>query len=70
MNKRPAPTLSWTREEDDQLLAAAASGKTVAAASKRLSRSEKAIWIGREGSGLSLRNNESGLDPLHVWPRP
>jgi hypothetical protein len=44
MNKRPAATLSWTCEEDDQLRAAAASGETVAATSKRLSRSEKAIW--------------------------
>jgi hypothetical protein len=42
MNERPAATLSWTREEDDQLRAA--SGTTVAAASKRLSRSEKATW--------------------------
>jgi hypothetical protein len=43
MNERPAATLSWTREEDDQLRAA--SGTTVAAASKRLSRSEKATWL-------------------------
>ena len=42
MNERPAATLSWTREEDDQLRAA--SGKTVAAASKSLSRSETATW--------------------------
>ena len=60
MNKRPAATLSWTCEEDDQLRAAAASGETVAATSKRLSRSERQSGIGLEGSGLSLRNNERG----------
>ena len=44
MNKCPAATLAWTREESDRLRAAAASAETVAATSKPPSRSEKAIW--------------------------
>jgi hypothetical protein len=41
MSKRP--DAKWMRKEDDQLRAAAASGETVAAISKRLCRSERAV---------------------------
>jgi len=41
MSKRP--DAKWIRTEDDQLRAAAASGETVAAISKRLCRSERAV---------------------------
>jgi hypothetical protein len=41
MSKRP--DAKWMRAEDDKLRAAAASGETVAAISKRLCRSERAV---------------------------
>jgi hypothetical protein len=41
MSKRP--DAKWIRTEDDQLRAAAASGEAVAAISKRLCRSERAV---------------------------
>jgi hypothetical protein len=37
------PDAKWMRKEDDQLRAAAASGEAVAAISKRLCRSERAV---------------------------
>jgi hypothetical protein len=41
MSKRP--DANWMRKEDDQLRDAAAAGETVAAISKRLCRSERAV---------------------------
>ena len=63
MSQRPAATLAWMREEDDQLRGAAVSGESIAAISKRLCRSEKAIWFGLERSGSSCPNyaKKSGL---------
>ena len=54
MSKRPAATLVWIRAEDNQLRAAAASGESVAAVSKRLCRSEKAIWHRAQKLGIEL----------------
>ena len=43
------------REEDDQLRGAAVSGESIAAISKRLCRSEKAIWHRARKIGIELR---------------
>jgi len=55
MSQRPAATLVWMREEDDQLRGAAVSGESIAAISKRLCRSEKAIWHRARKIGIELR---------------
>jgi hypothetical protein len=63
MTKHSAATLVWTREEDDQLRAAAVSGESIAAISKRLCRSEKAIWHRALKIGIELtpQRKKSGL---------
>jgi hypothetical protein len=63
MSKRTAATLVWTREEDDRLRAAAASGESIGELSKRLCRSEKAIWHRaiKIGIKLSPQRTKSGL---------
>ena len=63
MSKRTAATLVWTREEDNRLRAAAASGESIAELSKRLCRSEKAIWHRalKIGIELSPQRKRSGL---------
>jgi hypothetical protein len=54
MSQRPAATLVWMLEEDDQLRAAAVSGESIATISKRLCRSEKAIWHRARKIGIEL----------------
>ena len=63
MSQRPAATLAWMREEDDQLRGAAVSGESIAAISKRLCRSEKAIWHRARKIGIELPQlrKKSGL---------
>jgi hypothetical protein len=63
MSKRPGATLLWMREEDDQLRAAAVAGESIAAISKRLCRSEKAIWqrVLRIGIEVAPQRRKSGL---------
>src|SRR5258705_3319918 len=63
MSQRPAATLVWMREEDDQLRGAAVSGESIAAISKRLCRSEKAIWHRARKIGIELPQlrKKSGL---------
>ena len=58
MSQRPAASLVWMREEDDQLRAAAVSGESIAAISKRLCRSEKAIWHRARKIGIELPQYE------------
>jgi hypothetical protein len=52
MSKRP--DAKWMRKEDDQLRAAAASGETVAAISKGLCRSERAVRHRASTLGIKL----------------
>jgi hypothetical protein len=52
MSKRPPA--KWMRKEDDQLRAAAASGEAVAAISKRLCRSERAVRHRALSLGIKL----------------
>ena len=47
-------SLAWMLEEDDQPRAAAVSGESIAAISKRLCRSEKAIWHRARKIGIEL----------------
>ena len=54
MSQRPAATLVWMREEDDQLRGAAVSGESIAAISKRLCRSERAIDDRARKLGIAL----------------
>jgi len=63
VSQRPAATLVWMREEDDQLRGAAVSGESIAAISKRLCRSEKAIWHRARKIGIELPQlrKKSGL---------
>jgi hypothetical protein len=52
-------------EEDDQLRAAAVSGESIAAISKRLCRSERAIYDHARKLGIVLALHESrGVRPL------
>jgi hypothetical protein len=65
VSQRPL-CLIWMREEDDQLdqlRGAAVSGESIAAISKRLCRSEKAIWHRARKIGIELPQprKKSGL---------
>ena len=64
MSQRPAATLVWMREEDDQLRGAAVSGESIAAISKRLCRSEKAIWHRARKIGIELPQLRKRLAPV------
>jgi hypothetical protein len=58
-------SLAWMLEEDDQLRAAVASGESIAAISKRLCRSERAIDYRARKLGIALARHESpGVHPL------
>jgi hypothetical protein len=59
MSKRP--DAKWMRAEDDKLRAAAASGETVAAISKRLCRSERAVRHRTEKLGIKLPSRRFGF---------
>jgi hypothetical protein len=56
-------SLAWMLEEDDQLRGAAVSSESIAAISKRLCRSEKAIWHRARKIGIELPQprKKSGL---------
>jgi hypothetical protein len=56
----------WMRAEDDKLRAAAASGESIAAISKRLCRSERAVRHRAEKLGVELSSRRRFGSPRRL----